>query len=40
MYNVVVEITEPLRSRTQMDYTPLITELLKMRDEIAAMCAE
>ena len=40
MYKVVVEITEPLRSRTQMDYTPLITELLKMRDEIAAMCAE
>ena len=40
MYKVIVEITEPLRSRTQMNYTPLVSELLRMKDEITAMCAD
>ena len=38
MYNLSVEITELLRSRKQADYDPLVNELLRMRDELAAMC--
>lgn len=38
MYEKSCEITELLRARTQMDYTPLITELLSMRDTLRALC--
>jgi len=37
MYDKTVEITELLRSRTEMDYMPLVNDLLAMRDELAAM---
>ena len=40
MYDKTVEITELLRARTQMDYPPLVTELLAMRDQLAALCAD
>ena len=39
MYDKTVELTEFLRSRTEMDYMPLVNELLAMRDELAAMNA-
>lgn len=38
MYNKSVEITELLRGRTQMDYTPLIDELLTQKTELDALC--
>ena len=38
MYEKSCEITELLRARTQMDYTPLITELLSMRDTLRVLC--
>ena len=38
MYDKCVEITELLRARTVTDYTPLVNDLLAMRDELAAMC--
>ncbi len=37
MYNKCSEITELLRARTKMDYTPLVSELLSMRDELDAL---
>lgn len=40
MYQVSVEITELLRARTEMDYTPLLQELLTKRDTLGAMCAD
>ena len=40
MFDKCVEITELLRSRTQMDYTPLLNELLSMKDTLTAMCSE
>lgn len=39
MYSVCSEITELLRSRTETDYTPMLNELLGMRDTLAALCA-
>ncbi len=33
----VETITEQLRSRTQMDYKPLVDEILSKRDELKAM---
>ena len=33
----VSEITELLRSRTQMDYGPLVDKILKKRDQFAAL---
>lgn len=40
MYEKCSEITELLRARTQTDYAPLLTELLEMRDTLAAMCVD
>ena len=37
MYDKCSEITELLRARTEMDYTPLINQLLSMRDELAEL---
>ncbi len=37
MYEKCSEITELLRAKTEMDYTPLINELLSMRDELAVL---
>ena len=34
----VLEITELLRSRTEMDYTPLMTEILEQRDILEKVC--
>ncbi len=38
MYNKSVEITELLRKRTDMDYTPLVEELLTMKSELETLC--
>lgn len=37
MYEKSSEITELLRAKTEIDYTPLINRLLSMRDELAAL---
>ena len=37
MYEKCSEITEFLRAKTEMDYTPMINELLSMRDELAEL---
>lgn len=34
----VMEITELLRSRTEMDYTPLLTKIMEQRDILAKLC--
>lgn len=38
IYNPVVEITELLRSRTNMDYTELKDKIIEKRDELAELC--
>ena len=40
MYDKSVELTEPLRARTQMDYTTLVNELISMKEDLAALCAD
>ena len=40
MFDKCSEITELLRSRTDMDYTELMTSLLKQRDILSALCAD
>jgi HPt (histidine-containing phosphotransfer) domain-containing protein len=37
MFDKCSEITELLRAKTEIDYTPLINQLLSMRDELDAM---
>ena len=37
MYEKSSEITELLRAKTEIDYTPLVNQLLSMRDELAAL---
>lgn len=32
------QITELLRARTQMDYTPLLNELLSMKEALSELC--
>ena len=38
IYDPVVEITELLRSRTEMDYMELSEKIFSKRDELAAIC--
>lgn len=38
IYDPVVEITELLRSRTDMDYSELKSRILEKRDELSEMC--
>lgn len=38
MFEKSSEITELLRERREMDYTPLVKDLLDKRDELKAMC--
>lgn len=38
MYEKACEITELLRARTQTDYSPLLSDLLQMRDELSELC--
>ena len=40
MYKVCSEMTELLRARTEMDYTPLLEALLTKRESLAALCAD
>ena len=40
MFEQCSEITELLRARTDMDYTPLLEKLLEQRDTLGAMCAD
>ncbi len=37
LYDKTVEITELLRSRTQMDYTPLLSEILSKKEELSSL---
>ena len=39
MYDKCSEITELLRSRTDMDYTELMTSLLEQKAVLSALCA-
>ena len=38
MYNTVCEMTELLRARTDVDYTPMLRKLLDSRDMLAVLC--
>ena len=38
IYDPVAEITELLRSRTDMDYTELLNRILAKRDELTELC--
>ncbi len=38
MYDPLVEITELLRSRTEMDYSEILGTILGKRDELEKMC--
>ena len=40
LYDKAVEITELLRNRTDMDYSELLEELLKLKEEYKALCEE
>ena len=40
LYTKVVEITELLRNRTEMDYSALLTEILEMKEKLGRLCAE
>ena len=40
MYEKCSEITELLRARTEMDYAPLLTELLEEKAALDELCAE
>ena len=40
MYQVCCEMTELLRARTQTDYTPMLTQLLILRDRLASLCED
>ncbi len=37
MFDKSSEITELLRAKTEIDYTPLVNQLLSMRDELKAL---
>jgi hypothetical protein len=39
IFDPVCEITELLRSRTQMDYMPLVTKIREGRDALEALCS-
>lgn len=38
LYDPVVEITELLRSKTDMDYSDLLGQIMEKRDEMKALC--
>ena len=40
MYDKDVEITELLRKKTAMDYTPMVDELLAMKEQLCALAAD
>ena len=40
IYTPVVEITELLRSETDMDYKSLLDTILKKKDELGKLCAD
>jgi HPt (histidine-containing phosphotransfer) domain-containing protein len=39
MFDMAVKITEPLRNRTAMDYSGMVSELLNLRDKLSELCA-
>ena len=39
MFDMAVKITEPLRNRTAMDYSDMVSELLNLRDKLSELCA-
>ena len=39
LFEKVCEITELMRAKTEMDYRPLVAQVLALRDELAALCA-
>ena len=40
LYTPVSELTELLRARREMDYAPLLSEVLRRRDALLALCEE
>ena len=40
IYTPIVEITELLRSNTDMDYTSLLSTILEKKDELGRLCAD
>ena len=39
LFDMAVKITEPLRNRTAMDYSGMVSELLTLRDKLSELCA-
>ena len=39
MFDMAVKITEPLRNRTAMDDSGMVSELLNLRDKLSELCA-
>ncbi len=40
MYDLCAEITDLLRTKEQVDYAPMLSRLLEMRDALSALCEE
>ena len=40
LYQPIVEITEHLRARKDMDYEPLLSEILLQRDRLMKLCTD
>ena len=40
LYDPIVEITELLRARTEMDYSELLAKILTEKEKLAALCEE
>ena len=40
LYDTASRMTEQLRSRTLTDYSPMLNELLSLRDELARICED
>ena len=38
IYEKIVEITELLRNRTEMDYSGMLSDILRLRDELGELC--
>ncbi len=38
IYDKIVEITELLRNRTEMDYSGMLSDILRLRDELGELC--
>lgn len=40
MYDLSVEMTELLRSKAQTDYSPMLSRLLELKEQLTEICAD